>query len=439
MRSRFRPGYWAVVCVLASLGAAFGATAASAVVTFTVDSVLDQIDDDTADGLCHTAANTCTLRAAVMQANLASGAGATILLPAGIYTLTRPAQGANGPDNGDLNLTTPAAGNPLISIVGAGQTSTIIDANQIDRVLKVASSRMAEISNLTLRNGFVASYGGGIYNSGTLTMTDCAITGNSSQGGGGIYTEWNLTIVRSAISGNTGLLGGGGIFVADELLSITGSTISHNIAHGDGGGISALGSVVLLTNTTISANSADGDGGGIDQSATSTHIYSSTIVDNTADADADPTGGIGGGISVFSGSVDLSNTLVAGNTLFNQPIYDDCWGALTSYRSNLLWEVSNQCTISVGGGDGWAFLNSLAFLGQLQKNGGRTETIALLIGSNAIDSGDSTLGCTGPVNEVLASDQRGAPRAWGGRCDVGAYEAGPLFFDGFESGDLAAW
>jgi len=43
------------------------ATAALAA-TFTVDSTLDQTDDDIGDGLCHTTAGTCTLRAAVMQA-----------------------------------------------------------------------------------------------------------------------------------------------------------------------------------------------------------------------------------------------------------------------------------------------------------------------------------------------------------------------------------
>jgi hypothetical protein len=106
--------------------------AANAVaVTFTVDSILDQIDDDTSDGICHTAAGTCTLRAAVMSANKASGSDVTIMLPAGTYTLIRPAAGADGDDSGDLNLTAPASGYPVINIIGAGASVTIIDANQI--------------------------------------------------------------------------------------------------------------------------------------------------------------------------------------------------------------------------------------------------------------------------------------------------------------------
>lgn len=445
MCSRFRPGYWAVVCALASLGAVFGATAASAVVTFTVDSVLDQIDDDTADGLCHTVANTCTLRAAVMQANLASGAGATILLPAGIYTLTRPAQGANGPDNGDLNLTTPAAGDPPISILGAGQASTIIDANQIDRVLKVQNGRSAIISDVTLRNGYLLATtdsGGGIRNDGVLALSRIEVSGNVAIGdfgyGGGISSDGELSITDGTISGNSAEQDGGGIF-ARRSLTLTDCTLSQNSSAGSGGGIYSFAnfSKITMVNSTVSLNNANGDGGGI--LAFAANIYNSTIVGNGADADADVNGGIGGGVfAPTNATFNLSNTLVAGNTLFNQPIYDDCAGTLVSYRSNLFGGVSINCTVVTGGGN-WGFINSLAFLGQLERNGGLTETIALLPGSNAIDGGDSTLGCTGPIGEVLTADQRGAPRAWGVRCDVGAYEAGPLFFDGFESGDLAAW
>ena len=87
-----------------------GAQAAPAAVTFTVNSTLDHTDDLTVPGTCHTAANTCTLLAAVMQANWTSGAGATILLPSGTYALTIPAAGADGEENGDPNLTTPGSG-----------------------------------------------------------------------------------------------------------------------------------------------------------------------------------------------------------------------------------------------------------------------------------------------------------------------------------------
>lgn len=109
--------------------------AAPDVVTFPVTSPLDDIDDNPGNGTCHTsligpAAGLCTLRAAVMEANRASGAGATIMLPAGIYSLTIPAAGIGGDANGSLDLTTPSSGNPLISIVGAERTQRLSTATR---------------------------------------------------------------------------------------------------------------------------------------------------------------------------------------------------------------------------------------------------------------------------------------------------------------------
>ena len=63
-------------------------------------------------------------------------------------------------------------------------------------------------------------------------------------------------------------------------------------------------------------------------------------------------------------------------------------------------------------------------LGPLQNNGGPTQTMALLEGSPAIDSGNPS-GCTDSQGNLLKTDQRGAPRpdkedVVG--CDRGAYE-----------------
>ena len=73
-------------------------------------------------------------------------------------------------------------------------------------------------------------------------------------------------------------------------------------------------------------------------------------------------------------------------------------------------------------------LNSLDSLGPLQNNGGPTWTHALLRGSNAIDGGDARLGSIGPDSTPLASDQRGATRVVGARCDVGAFEYRPQLY-----------
>src|SRR5260221_9864612 len=98
-----------VLCslLLVALGApgAQPALAAPAIATFNVNSTLDEVDDVPGDGACHSVHDHCTLRAAVMEANFSTGAGAIIIVPSGIYTLTIPAGIGDGASTGDLNLT----------------------------------------------------------------------------------------------------------------------------------------------------------------------------------------------------------------------------------------------------------------------------------------------------------------------------------------------
>jgi hypothetical protein len=424
-------------------------------ITFTVNSTLDQPDDLTIPGTCHTAANTCTLRAAIMQANRTTGT-AIIMLPSGIYKLTIPAAGADGEENGDLNLTTPVIGTPVITIIGAGADTTIIDAGKIDRVFNVHERRWVAIEGVTIRNGY-AEGGGGIHNSGVLTVSNAIISGSySTVEGGGIRNWGTLTVLQSTISGNYGDYSGGGIrnygtlTVTDSTISqnatvtdgslsqgygggiintgtmlVTGSTISSNTSN-SGGGIYQADKAVTVVNSTVSQNSAMNDGGGFYNFYGTVNVYNSTIVFNDADSDRE-NGGTGGGVfnlgfiiaplapSVFN----LRNTLVAGNTLLAWPIYqDDCYGTIGSYGRNLFGTVSNACTIT---GTGIWLSTNPAYLGPLQNNGGPTWTHALLPGNNAIDDG---VECIDHNGHTITTDQRGWARPQGDRCDVGSYEFG---------------
>lgn len=431
-----------------------GALASPSAVTFVVNSILDQADDLAVFGTCHTADNTCTLRAAVMQANRAGG-DSTIMLPSGTYTLSIPAAGANGEENGDLNLTTPASGNPVITITGAGAGTTIIDANVLDRVFHVHPGRAATVSGVTIRNGFIAgatAVGGGIYNEGSLTVRDTVITANhSAAAGGGISNNNSMTVLNSTISLNLADVSGGGIHNS-ATLTVTNSTLRQNNAGTNGGGITNYGSmevskstisgngaydgggiynglVQTVSNSTLSQNSAKNNGGGIYNNFGTTSVYNTSIVFNGADADADFAGGAGGVFNndTFAATFNLRNTLVAGNNVSNSPTYDDCKGTLSSLARNLFWVV-NGCTINNVSGGMWTNLNSLSTVGPLQNNGGPTMTHALLGGSNAIDGGDPALGCVGP-STPLVTDQRGIPRVVGVRCDIGAFEYSGMGID----------
>jgi hypothetical protein len=437
---------------------------AAAAITFSVDSALDQVDDDVTDGICHTAAGTCTLRAAVMQANVNSSAGGSIImLPAGTFQLTRPNLDGDPDSNGDLDLTTPAAGVP-INIVGAGTSTTIIDAQQIDRVFFIHAARSASISDLTITNGSrIGDYGGGIRNDGQLTLTNVVVRDSQAALGGGINNIGELHLVNVVLQGNTAAYGGGlinsgtgasaslvncsvnantasvgagGGISSDDSITITTSSLTRNSAV-YGGGISASEALTVL-NSTIAGNTALVSGGGLYYGAVSdtfrANLYNTTIAYNEADSDQDNDGS-GGGVSVRHSVFNLYNTLIAGNYRINPAFADDCDGAVQTHAFNRFGNTS-QCTITQVSGS-YTTLNSLDYLGTLQNNGGTMETVALLAGSNAIDG--AAAACLDAFSQAITTDQRGFPRNVA-NCDIGAYEYGAadpndmIFRNGFEVG-----
>lgn len=316
MESRMKndsiPAAAALRCALIGVALVFAAPVC-AVTTFTVNSTADiPASAPLNNGVCETAPGNgiCTLRAAVMKANNVSGAGVTILLPAGLYTLSISAAGANGDDSGDLNLVAPAFGNPVISLTGGGASTTIIDANQLDRVFNVDAARSAIISGVTIRNGFAATVGGGgILNRGALTLNDTTLSGNfaaTAISGGGVFNVGTMTLNNAMLSLNSASNGGG---IANQLgtMTLNNATLSSNSASaGAGGGISNSNNGTMTVNaSTLSSNSAS-SGGGIGNFSGVVTLTDSTLVGNLAT-------GAGGGIFSFTSTTRLSHCTLSGN------------------------------------------------------------------------------------------------------------------------------
>ncbi len=230
-----------------------------------------------------------SLRAAITTANT-NGEGNTIYLPAGTYILSGEAR-EDANVSGDLDINT----NGTLAIKGGGTAKTVIDGNELDRVLHILKGTVS-ITDLTIRKGKaptskkpVLVRGGGILNCGNLTLTQCIITENaagkgsrtgiepgfSGGHGGGIYNSGTLSLNNCTISLNYGGMGGysgsyggnggsgGGIYNAGES-HIDNCTISHNIAGsggdglppgfcGDGGGICNNGNLTM-SGCTVSEN-----------------------------------------------------------------------------------------------------------------------------------------------------------------------------------------
>jgi hypothetical protein len=371
-----------------------------------------------------------------------AGSGDSIMVAPATYT-----------ENLTLNIS--------LTVIGSSASTTIVDGGGVSAVFTISSTAKVSLSELTIRNGR-APNGGGIDNNGALTINSSTISGNKAavscsasfcdNSGGGIYNNGALTINNSIMSGNEALIQctnqcatlGGGIFNNSGTLAITNSTISGNSAsascpprefcHSDGGGIFVANGTMTISDSTISGNSAN-EAGGIDNRGTLS-ITNSTVSGNTASFRFNA---FGGGIS-NGGKLAINNSTISGNsahggqgsfgggidgtaTLQNSIVANsssggNCSGTMTSHGYNL--SSDGTCNFKAPGD----LNNHDPLLGPLQNNGGPTETMALLPGSPAIDSGNPS-GCTDGQGHLLKTDQRGMPRpdredSFG--CDMGAYE-----------------
>jgi predicted outer membrane repeat protein len=168
-------------------------------------------------------------------------------------------------------------------------------------------------NNLATGSG---SWGGGIENHDTATISSCSISANSAQrDGGGIFNEAQLNVLNNTyVNGNTAPYGGG--IYTEGNATVTASVITANTASAEGGGI--LNTVALTVNggSWVENNSAGSYGGGI-YNASTTIVDDSTLYNNRAGWGGG--GGIanGGTLYVWDGAVIESNGAYFGGGIDN--------------------------------------------------------------------------------------------------------------------------
>ncbi|MGB9475571.1 MAG: choice-of-anchor Q domain-containing protein [Candidatus Udaeobacter sp.] len=229
-----------------------------------------------------------------------------------------------------------------ITVAGPGLENLAVDGNTNSRVFHVAFGTTVTISGLTIRNGMVAGdfpagSGGGIYSfQSTLTLNDCAISGNSATYGGGVANDayndkkggpWAvLTVNNSKLNGNSASYGGGGIFNtsgrwAGAVLTINNSMLSGNSAGYYGGGVDnngyeIFGATATLNYSMLSGNSST-NGGGICSSAEAGG-YGSLEINNSTVAGNSATYGGGGVFNIsYPGAeafLQISNSTISGDS-----------------------------------------------------------------------------------------------------------------------------
>jgi len=294
------------------------------------------------------------------------------------------------------------------------------------------------------------SKGGGIYNSGFLTLHNTLVTANLANLGGGIYQggpvsssydfsdsglmRLDYVIVEAntadPIVGTAGDLSGGqggGLYIDGGrfeinhvnildnqaweggglyLLSdgeIANTSIAYNeatalsagISEGKGGGIYGEGDVDIYT-VTISSNLDDFGGGAAYITGGTFLFFQGTVAFNSAPS----TGGSVGGIEITGGRATFWNSLITGAVCDSSP------------RSGFEFHAdSNICDADA----------SSYILPTLTEDNGQLVHV-LLASSPAIDQLHP--------GDCPAYDQRDMERPQGDLCDVGAYEFAPMVLSG---------
>jgi hypothetical protein len=283
-----------VVALTVVLLASGGLSAA----TFTVTSSADLSDLNTTDGVCSTVTGSCTLRAAIEQANALAGADI-------IY------------ENSGRHIVLGSSLNVQSEIIidGAGSnevTGTRIDANDGDYEAIIVNNGgrlvIQDVRLMDSNRSVVRVLSGPVY------FYSCVITGGHSNTGGGILGDSSAEIILSntEVSHNHATQRGGGIAKDTGSLQITQESWIHaNSTDGNGAGVSFTAGLatdqLTVNNSTISGNSANTEGGGIYANGGKVWLDYATVRNNIANQ--------GGGLYSDASRPDISNSTFSGNTV----------------------------------------------------------------------------------------------------------------------------
>jgi parallel beta-helix repeat protein len=345
------------------------------------------------------------------------------------------------------------------TITGPGANLLSVSGNKTSRVFLVDANVTASISGLTITGGDAGnSYGGGLDNRGTLSLTDCTVSSNNATYfGGGLYNGSTLVMNDCTVSGNSAYPGpyricrggglanfgtatltdcavsgnsvgpdshnphylpfefGGGVYNKGNL-SLTGCTVSGNLAHAEAGGLYNHGGTLTLTSCTVSGNSsADGSGGGLWNNYGTVTLTNCTVSDNKAYYGA---GGLDNG---GKSTLNLANCSISGNSAgsYGGGLYNGSAATLTDCTisgnsaadGGGLWNqlgtaILTNCTVSG---------NSAASRGGGLYNGGpnNSGTAALTsctVSGNSAHTGGGGLDNTGTAtltNTIVAGNPAG--------------------------------
>lgn len=203
------------------------------IVTFTVDTTDDVVDAAPGDGACATVTGTCSLRAAVQEANALEGVQA-ITLPAGDFVLSIEATPDDSAEEGDLDIV------DELVVTGAGSALTTLDAGGVDRVFD--NFHLLTLTGAHLVGGDPAAIGTDF---GDLVLTDGLFTDNVVGISGG---SAKLSIADSYFEKND---------IAAEVTTCSNFSMTDTTVEGNGNGFGFDRVTGTLEDVVFRENSGD--------------------------------------------------------------------------------------------------------------------------------------------------------------------------------------
>jgi len=181
--------------------------------------------------------------------------------------------------------------NSDVSIIGTGQSETIISGSGNESIFSLWDVENITIQDMTISNGARAIYmeycsnitlaalsitenqiddyhgkGGGVYSrySDLLLFSNLTISNNKAKNGGGVYFEYvyNSHLNNCFVKNNYSSGSGGGIAVCGGFIELNSITISDNVG-GSGGGLSCLQQAQVAIDSVSIYNNRAGSGGGV--------------------------------------------------------------------------------------------------------------------------------------------------------------------------------
>jgi predicted outer membrane repeat protein len=249
-----------------------------------------------------------------------------------------------------------------------------INAQSKGRVFIINSGTTVVMQNLIIENGSENGDGGGIENSGNLTLNDCVVKNNFANFAGAIVSWGPLTLNGCNFTDNTAYIDGGAICCSNTLIvkdctfsnnkangrgagaiwndgksNITGSTFTNNNATGgNGGAIYNYETTLTLNGCNFTGNTATDGGGAIANSEGTLNIIGSTFTKNTANQ---------GGATDNVGTLTVTRSTFKDNSGTNSTGFPSDGGAIyNGYTGNLI--VTNTTFTNNNAGSGGAIANS---------------------------------------------------------------------------------